>query len=458
MPADRKSPGLRQRLIVALAVPLIIILGVSSVFDYRMARSMSDAASDQGLADAVFDLETHIRNHGLTSRLDLNEESEAMLRSNAPDAIYFSIRDAAGQVLAGDQDIPVFALPAGGKLSFFDASYHDTAMRAAVHRVSIEDTEISITVMETTRKRQRAQREILSGLLLPNLAVIIASLLTVLFGVRRGLLPLGAVEREIAARSPHDLREIDLASSPHEIHPMLRRLNQLFVQLREAAEAQNRFIADAAHQLRTPLAGLQTQIDLAVSEGSFSKNEGRLQSIEQGTAQIGRLLGQLLSYARAEASGSLPGKPERVALEQIVERSASTFFDAALAKDVDLGFDISPVVVTGLQWLLAEALANLIDNAIRYTPPGGCITVRCGKADGKAFLEVEDNGPGIPEVHRQDVFQRFYRIPGSPSNGCGLGLPIVREIAELHGTEVMLISAQPSGLRARLEFPLPAND
>lgn len=450
-----KPPGLRRRLIIALAVPLTLILGISSLLDYRLARETSDSAHDQALTDTVFDLESHIRSQSDSAslELDLTKESEAMLRSNAPDQVYFSIRDNSGRILAGDEDVPEFPTPKNNEVSFIDGIHRGEAVRVALHKIVLPASELLITVMETTEKRKESRGRILTAMLLPNLAVIVATLLAVLFGVRRGLLPLEEVEKEIASRSPNDLREIDLDASPREIQPMLRRLNDLFSLLREASEVQNRFIADAAHQLRTPLAGLQTQFDLAVSEGAFLNNEGRLRNIEDGMLRIGRLLGQLLSYARAEATASLAEEPTSVSLERIAEKSASTFLDAALEKGIDLGFDISPATTVGIPWLLQEALANLIDNAIRYTPRGGIITVRCGETAEKVFLEVEDNGPGIAEEHLDQIFERFYRIPGSPSNGCGLGLPIVKEIARLHGADIHVMRSAANGLRVRLEFP-----
>lgn len=454
--STRAGPiGLRQRLIVALLVPLLLILAVSVLMDYRVARQTTDSAHDQALADAVFDLAAHIREHQAMENLDLTQETEAMLRSNEPDKVYFSIRDNAGQLLAGDADMPPQDVPIGREVSFADGIHHGAVVRIALHRISTPRGEVQITVMETTEKRQRSRQRILTAMLLPNLAVVFATLLAVLFGVRRGLLPLETVEKEIAERSPNDLREIDLASSPREIQPMLRRLNELFSLLREASEAQNRFIADAAHQLRTPLAGLQTQLDLAVSEGAFSQTEGRRQNIEEGMGRLARLLGQLLSYARAETSSSITGIPEPVALEQLAEKAASTFIDAALAREIDLGFELASATAIGIPWLLQEALANLIDNAIRYAPHGGVITVRCGRSEHGVFLEVEDNGPGIPDEYLVRVFERFYRIPGSPSNGCGLGLPIVKEIADLHGAELRLLRGEPQGLRVRLVFPAP---
>jgi two-component system, OmpR family, sensor histidine kinase TctE len=453
--AKAKPQSLRRRLIIALAVPLIVILSVSSLLDFSLARETSDSAHDQALADTAFDLESHVRSHAESEspELDLTAESEAMLRSNAPDKVYFSIRDSAGRILSGDADIPEFATSKVNELVFMDGSYRGEPVRIALHRISLPGAELMITVMETTEKRKESRGRILTAMLLPTLAVIVATLLAVFFGVRRGLLPLEEVETAIASRSPNDLREIDLDTSPREIQPMLRRLNELFLLLREASAVQNRFIADAAHQLRTPLAGLQTQFDLAVNEGAFANNNARLENIEDGMLRIGRLLGQLLSYARAEATASLAERPGRVCLTQIAEKSASTFLDAALEKGIDFGFDISPATTDGIPWLLQEALANLIDNAIRYTPRGGIITVRCGETAGRPFLEVEDNGPGIAEEHINQIFERFYRVPGSPSNGCGLGLPIVKEIAASHGAEIKVTRCAAGGLRVRLEFP-----
>lgn len=454
-PVKAKPPSLRRRLIIALAVPLTIILGVSSLLDFRLARETSDSAHDQALADTVFDLESHVRSHSESEapELDLTAESEAMLRSNAPDKVYFSIRDSTGRILSGDEDIPELETSKINEVLFKDGIYRGEAVRIALHKISLSGSEILITVMETTAKREESRGRILTAMLLPTLAVIVATLLAVLFGVRRGLLPLEEVEKAIASRSPNDLREIDVDTSPREIQPMLRRLNELFSLLREASAVQNRFIADAAHQLRTPLAGLQTQFDLAVNEGAFKNNNARLENIEDGMLRIGRLLGQLLSYARAEATASLAEKPKSVHLDQIAEISASTFLDAALEKGIDFGFDISPATTDGIPWLLQEALANLIDNAIRYTPRGGIITVRCGQSPEKAFLEVEDNGPGIAEEHLDQIFERFYRVPGTSSNGCGLGLPIVKEIARLHNAEIHVMPGAESGLCVRLEFP-----
>jgi two-component system sensor histidine kinase TctE len=455
MPSKKlRYASLRQRLLVALLVPLILIFSVSVVLDYRLARETADSAHDQSLMDSIFDLETHIKEHQGAADLDLSSENEAMLRSSSPDKIYFSVRESNGKRLAGD-DLPLFAIPESTEVSFVDSEYSGKKVRVALHKMLLVNSTLFVTLAETTVKRSLSQQQILTTMIWPNLAVILATLLAVMFGVKQGLLPLEAIEKEIASRSADELRPLEIDTAPIEIRPMLYRLNALFSQLRAATAAQKRFIADAAHQLRTPVAGLQAQLDLALNEGTFINSGERFERIEEATFRLGHLLNQLLSYARVESSGSGSVSFEQVALNSLAEKSASIFLDRALAKNIDLGFNLNPVQVKGIPWLLQEALANLIDNAIRYAPSNsGVITVHCGKADGQAFLEVEDNGPGIAAEHRESVFERFYRIPGSPSMGCGLGLPIVKEIAELHGAHLKLIAKDSGGLGVRLEFPV----
>jgi two-component system sensor histidine kinase TctE len=451
--AQQSEPlSLRQRLILALLTPLVIILSVSSYFDYQLANKTANNAHDQALADNVFDLEAQIKKQNPSFKLDLTEEAEAMLRSNEPDILYFSVIDPAGKVLAGDTDLPVLRPTAGKQIEFSNGVYHGMSVRIARHHFNIHAQDFLVVVMETTKKRDHASSRILTAMVIPNLAVIMATMLAVTFGVKQGLLPLQEVERDIATRSAHDLHEIELSGNPDEIRPMLRRLNELFALLRESVEVQQRFIADAAHQLRTPLAGLQAQIDLATTEGAFNNHAERLQSIEEASTRIGHLLSQLLAYARAETSSPVKDKSEEVRLDRLVENSASIFLDCALAKNIDLGFDIKPTTISGFPWMLQEALSNLIDNAIRYTPNGGIVTVSCGHDNNCAFLEVEDSGPGIPDEQIKHVFERFYRIPGSPGNGCGLGLPIVSEIAQLHGATIQLARSEQGGLRVRLQF------
>lgn len=433
--------------------PLFLILTVSSVFDYALAKRTANQAHDQALVDNVYDLVEHLKRQSPSKTLGLTEEYEAMLRSNAPDMLYFSVIDAFGKVIGGDTDLPRLPYPKHDQIEFFDGYYHGKVVRMASHQISLQGHGYQIVVIETTEKRRQASARILTAMIIPNLAVILAALLAVVFGVRQGLLPLNDVERDIGGRSANDLHGIDLTRAPAEIRPLLGRLNELFTLVRQSVDTQQRFIADAAHQLRTPLAGLQTQLDLANAEGAFKNNLERSRAIDEATDRLGHLLSQLLAYARAETAGALKERFETVELSQLVENSASLFLDAALARNIDLGFDIQPSQVAGFPWMLQELLSNLIDNALRYSPPGGIVTVHCGNDDGRPYLGVEDGGPGIPDEQLCHVFERFYRIPGSPGPGCGLGLAIVKEIAVLHDATLVFPKTSKVGFHVRVVFP-----
>ncbi len=451
--------SLRKRLLLAIIAPLCVVFAISALFDYRLARETADAAFDHALADTALDIASAIRETDEDLSVKLSAEAEDILRSDPSDSIYFAVRDSHGRLLAGDEDLlPPAMLPAtrlGNQTYFTDVQFRNQPTRNAVYLTSSPHGDVTIIVAESVNKRERSSRRIMTAMILPNLAVILATLLAVYFGVRRGLAPLEFVEDEIASRSPRDLREIDDSVTPQEIRPLLSRLNDLFGLLREAAASQQRFLADAAHQLRTPLTGLQTQIDLATGEGRFSSDPERLFRINEATGRIGHLIGQLLTYARTEPATYLSQSFEPVALNDLVEQAASIFLDQALGKEIDLGFDAGPATVPGIPWMLREALANLIDNALRYTPRGGIVTVSSCRREGGCELTVEDNGPGIPVAERQQVFERFYRIHDSSGDGCGLGLAIVKEIAALHGAVIRIEEPAGGGIRFALVFPIP---
>lgn len=449
----KKQFGLRHRLIIWIASPMLVVFVISVLVDFRLARETIDAAYDHSLADAALDIASHIKASGAEPQLSLSPEAEEMLRSDAFDTIYFSVASADGRFLAGDKNLPLHPAEYLGQTSFANDQYLGQAIRVAVLRTKSGGDLIDVTVAETIKKREIASRTILTAMVIPSVALILAALGIIYFGVRRGLSPLIDIEDEIARRSPRDLRPLDLGNAPKEIHPMLHRLNELFGLLRDSAIAQERFLADAAHQLRTPLAGLQTQVELAAQSELFHDDPERLVRIEQATERLRHLIRQLLLFARSEPSTAAAQTFQKVALDRLAEDSANIFIDRALAKNIDLGYEISSVWVEGISWMLREALDNLIDNAIKYTPSGGVITVRCGNRHGHPFLSVEDSGPGIPLAERDKVFGRFYRVSETEVEGCGLGLAIVKEIAELHGVEIRLGDSELGGLAISLHFP-----
>ena len=447
-----KSWGLSQRIVISISLPLILIFSASCYWDYQIAIQTSNSAHDVALGDVLFDLEELINKQEKLAPLKLTTESENMIRSNTPDMLYFSVWDSSGAILLGDKSLPSFEQLQTPNISFSDGLYQGAAVRIAKHRMNFHNTHLYVQVLETVKKREISSQKFLAAMIAPNLITMLVVLLAVLWGVRQGLKPLRNLEKEISQRSVNDLKEIELIQNPFELRTLLRHLNRLFELIRKSNSRQQRFIADAAHQLRTPLAGLQTQIDLALGEGVFNQSLSRKENIQTATLRIEHLLNQLLSYARAENAMALKDSFKNVNLQSIAENSASIFIDKALEKNIDLGFDLSDVEVSGLAWMLQEALGNLIDNAIRYTPSKGVVTVRCGHLEGTPFIEVEDNGPGIAAEELPFIFERFHHIPGSLGGGCGLGLSIVNQIAEVHNASIHFVRPEVDGFIVRIFF------
>jgi len=279
------------------------------------------------------------------------------------------------------------------------------------------------------------------------------TLVLVWVGIQLGLRPVKRLRDEIAQRSPLDLRPIVESSVPREISPVVVTLNRLFAMLRTAGQSQQQFIANTAHQLRTPITGMQAQLDLLAAEPEAQPVKNRLLTLQESIRQLARAANQLLTLARADPAANIAIKNQTVDLNVLVGEVVAKFFDRALQSDIDLGVDLQPVSIAADPSLLDDLLSNLVDNALKYTPAGGSVTVRAGIEHGRRFLSVEDSGPGIPEAERQRVRQRFYRMPNSPGHGSGLGLAIVDEIAGLYGAAVTIGAGDDGrGTKVLLQF------
>jgi len=312
---------------------------------------------------------------------------------------------------------------------------------------------VVIQVAETMVKRSRLTREILVGETVPDLMVAIMAMALVWFGILRSLAPLERLRSEIAQRSARDLRPLDGSYAPAEVRPLVGTLNELLGNLRDALDSQQRFTANAAHQLRTPLAGLQTQVELALRQPAPEPMLRSLDQLRGATVRAAHLANQLLALSRAEPGGHRPDTLRALDLRSVAQDAAVTWVPRALPKDLDLGFEIEHAPVSGDARLLRDLLDNLLENAIRYTPEGGRITVRTGVEGDQSVVSVEDDGPGIPADQRERVFQRFYRIPGSTGDGSGLGLAIVHEIVNAHGASVSIDSGTDGrGTRVQVRF------
>jgi two-component system sensor histidine kinase TctE len=269
--------------------------------------------------------------------------------------------------------------------------------------------------------------------------------------VKRGLRPLARLSEDIKARSALDLRPIDASAAPEETRSLVGAMNGLLDEVAAASRKQQRFLADAAHQLRTPLAGLQTHTELALAQPMPAECRTQLEHVHRATIRTARLANQLLTLARAEPGARAESAP--IDLKHVAGGEADDWVRQALVRDIDLGFELEPATVKGDAFLLREALANLVHNAIEYSPRGARVTVRTGRRGGGAFLEVEDDGPGISAPERARVLERFYRVPGTPGTGSGLGLAIVREIAAGHGAAVAIADSSSGGCRVAITFP-----
>jgi two-component system sensor histidine kinase TctE len=323
-----------------------------------------------------------------------------------------------------------------------------------------------VQVAETLDKRARLANDIIKGVILPQFIILPVILALVWFALSRGLSPLAQLQERIRARPPDDLSPIDSRQVPEEISPLVGSLNDMLARLAHTIAAQKRFIADAAHQMKTPLAGMRMQSELALRQVDPGEIHRSLEQLAKSSESATRLVNQLLALARAENQPHAGLAPEALDLaalaRDVVQEWVQASFTHGTRHEIDLGYEAvgEPPAIAGNALMLRELLSNLIDNAQRYTPAGGSVTVRV-RGFQSAVLEVEDTGPGIAPGERHRVFERFYRILGSNAPGSGLGLAIVREIAQQHGAEIEIVDNPRNtnkkfpGSLFRLTFPPP---
>ena len=440
--------SLRAHLLRMLLPPIAALLAVGAVVAYYPAVEPATEAYDQKLVDIGVALGRQIRVTPEEYRFDLPDAVDRVLRADRVDEIYYRVLSPGGLEIAGDPALPI----APDDVPLYDATYNGQDVRVVSVQTPCGRSTCTVLVGETTQKRKQLARGLLLSSLFPELLIALATVLIVWFGVKRGLWPLARLSEEIKARSPRDLRPFDPAAAPEETRPLVSALNGLLGEVARAAQNQERFLANAAHQLRTPLAGLRAHAELALEQPVPEACRAHLEQVHQATIRTARLANQLLALARAER-GARERAPEKVNLKSVVETEADAWVHQALARDIDLGFELHAAPVQGDAFLLREAMANLVHNAIEYSQRGGRVTVRTGRNGSHSFVEVEDDGPGIPPQERERVLERFYRVPGTPGTGSGLGLAIVREIAAGHGGAVSLANNGAKGCRVALEFP-----
>jgi two-component system sensor histidine kinase TctE len=429
-------------------MPLSLLLVADTFIGYWVATSSAERAHDRALVEIARDVALHLRTgKGGAVVLDLPEEARRVLFSSTQGRIAFEVLSADGSRVAGE---PIAAAPAGprplaaangeklydGTLAGEPARIVELGVRADPQAGRPAAT---VRVAETKEQRVALAREFLASVIMPQLLLILIAGVVVWHGVVRGLAPLERLQRALASRSHVDRGPVSAEGVPGEVRPLVQSINELLARLDGALTLQARFVADAAHQLKTPIAALRTQLDVALREREPERLREAVEAAYPGLERLQRLASQLLSLARnePEAAGAVALAP--LDLNALGLEVATHWVPEALKRNIDLGFEPAegPAMVRGDAARLGELLDNLLDNAVRYTRDHGRITVRV-LATPLPSLEVSDDGPSIPPQERERVFERFHRLLGSSRDGSGLGLAIAREIARLHDAEIAL--------------------
>jgi two-component system sensor histidine kinase TctE len=423
--------------------PLVVLWPAAVLGTYLAATAIANGTYDAELRDMVRAVAEEARVHGGDATHQLPVLNA--LRDDPVDRFYVQLARESGEVIAGDAGIPPFAKddPTPGPSVQFREGYVESENVRVAYTVTPGGPAGSLLVqIGEPLKRRRALVGDVTAIVMVVIALLVpATVAMVWFGLRHGLTPLLRLRERVEARDPDDLSPIPPGDVPLEIAPLVNTLNRQLERVRANLDAQRRFVADAAHQMRTPLAGLKTQAEAAAREDSLEEMRARLARIEESADRLGRVMAQLLALARADDALARPAPKEPCELNAMLREVCAPWADRALGKGVVLGFDAAPssAVVQGAPLLLRELFANLIDNAIRYTPAGGEVAVIVD-AGPPVTVVVKDSGVGIAPADRALVFDRFYRVLGTGETGSGLGLSIVKAIADLHGAEVRVES------------------
>ena len=490
-PKPTSNPSLRVHLLRALATPLFALVLTSGSLSYWLAAHYTTQVFDRALYGVANNIAQQIRIAGPRLEQDIPMIAQTLVEAEGSDRIYWRIHGPDG--LIGGMD--TWLGYGTGQTTLHDARlfyawFSGRQVRAVRLPVNLPPPSpdeagtggetstmrgpIVIEVAELLDRRETAANEILLSVSVPLILLLLVGSLILSHVLKEELVPLQILTDKLNRQTARSLAALDESQMPAEVEPLIRALNALLSRLRDALDAQRKFIADAAHQLRTPLTAVKLHADRAVDADSLEVARQALREVQTAADRAVRLSNQLLSLARAEPGLSLErlGPVEHFDLAEMAFEIGAEWVPQALARRVDLGFEVlpgptftggAPAVVRGNRLLMREALSNLIDNAVKYVPAGGRITVRAGGETlghrGMAVVMIEDNGPGIPATRREEVFKRFFRGDHTPGaqpaqaapSGAGLGLAIVHEIVTLHqGTIRIEDVPAPAGSRTAL--------
>ncbi len=477
-----RLPGARslhRQLFTWLLLPQVVLWLAAAYFTYNLAARYANEAIDASLSQASRALARQVQPTASGLYIDFPRSAQDILESDPSDRVLYAVSTPPGQFILGNPNLlapPPISKPVIGEPYFYDglitepargerpASSDPVRVVALYLDFGLEGARTGTMLVQVARSRANREelaRRILLDTALPLSVLIVLMTVIVWAGIRAGLKPLALLRGQVEGRAANDLAPIEVDAAPPEVRSLARAMNTLLVEVHHNVVAQKRFISDAAHQLRTPLAGLKSQTELALGETDDPDLRARLRLVQKSAARSAHLVNQLLTLARAEPeSASLQGQVP-VDVRRMAQEVTAELVPRALQAGVDLGFDaedgegddaLPAARVRGIALLLREAVVNLVDNAIRYAGPQATVTVRVRALAERVVVEVEDNGPGIAASEHERVFERFVRATDE-GNGCGLGLSIVREIVERHAGTVALQAVQPRGLRACVSLP-----
>jgi two-component system, OmpR family, sensor histidine kinase TctE len=457
--------SLKRQLLLWLLLPQLVLWLVGSTLAYRLALSYAEKGIDQSLTQSVRSLARQVKPVGSGLLIDFPKAAQAIIEEDPSDKVSYMVSSPPGMFVLGNATLPVPPLATVQGLqqsdqvqlyrASLDAAENEPArpLRVAVLELNYGDAKspqrLRVQVAKSLAVQQRIARELIIDIVVPLLLLGAAISALVYAGIARGLRPLQRLQAKLGEKSAAALSPIEMRAAPQEVHSLATAVNQLLTAVQRSVSQEKRFLNDAAHQLRTPLAGLKTQLDLAMQESNPIALQSRLAKVNAGVERSSHLVHQLLRLARSEADIEL----QDTDIAQLAQEVARDAAPAALAAGIDFGYEGEDHLTHRANaLLLREALSNLIDNAVRYAGHGSAVTLRVRRElahspsdKATVVLEVEDNGPGVSDAARAHIFERFYRASDLPG-GAGLGLAIVQEVALRHGGVVQALAVYPHGL------------
>ena len=467
--------SLSRQLLLWVLLPQVVLWIAGGLAAYRLAAGYVAEAIDASLLQASRALSRQLKPIGSGLLIDFPKAAQAVLEADPEDRLYYMVSSPPGQFILGNKALPPPPDPAEpaapaaalGTPRFYDGEMvldrgpvpQPVRVAALTLRLGEADSDAPLLLVQVARSRTNREelaRRIGLDMLLPMSTLVLLMTLIVWLGIRTGLSPLNRLRQQVEGRAATDLTPLQLDAPPRELWSLASALNDLLEAVQHSVDAQKRFIGDAAHQLRTPLAGLKSQTELALALATEPEMQQRLQRVHESATRSAHLVTQLLTLARSEPEAAPATGTARFDLHAMLQALVSQWVPRALKAGVDLGWapeSDGPVWVNGPPLLLQEAVVNLLDNALQYAGRDSEVTVGLRVHDNWAELEVADTGPGLPPGAQDRVFERFYRATDQ-GNGCGLGLAIVRQIVHRMGGEVRLQPVQPHGLVVQLRLPL----